>query len=223
MLRLGKSFTATATRSMIRPRYLIRVRLARLSGCDLRSWAAFLQARSLWVAASVLNDRDTEHCAVPADVSAEITQLSFRQVFNRPLISSLHRKTFREQLCFRRIADDTQRSNHALEQCHMSKASEVKKRVQTCTTSGSVNSARSVSTFSMTTSFSPHLTLAPWIPFQAPGFPFSPNQVVVFLDQLARLVASRRKVRTCEPLSATLRTVSVLSSDEGGRSSACSR
>jgi hypothetical protein len=46
----------------------------------------------------------------------------------------------------------------------------------------------------MTTSSLLHLILAPWIPFQAPDFP-----------------------------SATPRTPRVLSSDEGGRSSACSR
>jgi hypothetical protein len=70
------------------------------------------------------------------------------------------------------VLHSTRGSNHALE----------------------LTSARSVSTLSMATSLSPHLTLAPWIPFQALGFP-----------------------------SATPRTPAVLSSDEGGRSSACSR
>ena len=84
--------------------------------------------------------------------------------------------------------------------------------------------ARTVFTFSMATFFSPHLTLAPWIPFQAPGFPsatprtvFTKTALPASLDALALLGTSRRRVRI-------LRTIpAVLSSDEGGRNSACSR
>jgi hypothetical protein len=82
----------------------------------------------------------------------------------------------------------------------------LKSRAQTRTASGSVNHR-------------PRLTLAPWIPFQAPGFPsatprtvFTKTALPASLDALALLGTSRRKVRI-------LRTIpAVLSSDEGDRS-----
>jgi hypothetical protein len=90
-----------------------------------------------------------------------------------------------------------------------------------------LTAARIMFAFSMTTSVLPHVTLAPWIPFQAPGFPsairgrsrtvFTKTESPASLDALGLLGTSRRRVRS-------LRTVpAVLSSDEGGRSSAYSR
>jgi hypothetical protein len=78
-----------------------------------------------------------------------------------------------------------------------------------------LTAARTVFSFSMITSFPPHLTLAPWIPFQAPGFPsatprtvFTKTEAPASLDALAVLDTSRRRVRSlrtadCDSLSLT--------------------